>query len=139
MPVFTTTSEDETTRLAADLAQKAVAGDVYALKGTLGAGKSVFARGFIQSLAGGSTEVPSPTFTLVQTYDTSSGMIWHFDLYRLTAPEEIYEIGWEEALAEGIVLIEWPERLGNMTPANMKSIEITIDNDNKRTVRLQDV
>lgn len=139
MPVFTTISEEETARIAADLAQKAVPGDVYALQGTLGAGKSVFARGFIQSLAGAGTEVPSPTFTLVQTYETSQGMIWHFDLYRLTEPEQIYEIGWEEALADGIILVEWPQRLGGLLPPHMKSIEISIDNDSQRTVRIDDL
>ena len=138
MPVFHTTSEDETIALAASLAQKSAKGDVYALQGTLGAGKSVFARGFIQALAGKDTEVPSPTFTLVQTYDTSRGMVWHFDLYRLEAPADVYETGWEEALAEGIVLVEWPQRLGNLLPAHAKTIGITIDPDNQRTVRIDD-
>lgn len=138
MPVFHTTSEEETTALAAALAQKAVRGDVYALQGTLGAGKSVFARGFIQALTGTGTDVPSPTFTLVQTYETSHGMIWHFDLYRLETPEDVYETGWEEALADGITLVEWPQRLGTLIPAHAKTIDITINSNNQRTISIDD-
>lgn len=138
MPVFHTTSEDETIALAASLAAKSAPGDLYALQGTLGAGKSVFARGFIQALTGKDTEVPSPTFTLVQTYDTSKGMIWHFDLYRLNTAEDVYETGWEEALAGGITLVEWPQRLGNLLPPHARTIDITITPDNQRTVRIDD-
>jgi tRNA threonylcarbamoyladenosine biosynthesis protein TsaE len=138
MPVFHTTSEDETAALAAQLAAGAAKGDVFTLQGVLGAGKSVFARGFIRSLAGQNTEVPSPTFTLIQTYDTAKGSIWHFDLYRLKDPEEIYETGWEEALADGITLVEWPQRLGNLLPPHAKTIEITIDNDSRRTIRISE-
>ncbi|MFP4098738.1 MAG: tRNA (adenosine(37)-N6)-threonylcarbamoyltransferase complex ATPase subunit type 1 TsaE, partial [Alphaproteobacteria bacterium] len=72
-------------------------------------------------------EVPSPTFTLLQTYDSKLGVLWHFDLYRLCDPDEIYEIGWEEALGrdDGVVLVEWPERLGDLMPGGAFEIYIS--------------
>jgi len=115
-------SEKETADFAARVAKILAPGTVLLLSGPLGAGKSVFARALIRALAGDPTlEVPSPTFTLVQTYDTPKGPIWHFDLYRLESPEEIFEIGWDEALsAGGIVLAEWPERLGAFVPPHAR-------------------
>lgn len=119
--------EDEvaTADLAASLARVAQAGDVFALSGDLGAGKTSFARAFISALPlvegdgaanPGAEDVPSPTFTLVQVYERSPAPVWHFDLYRLESPQEAYELGLEEALGEGILLIEWPERLGRLLP-----------------------
>ncbi len=104
-----------TERLAAALARRAQPGDVICLQGPLGAGKTAFARGFISARLG-PIEVPSPTFTLVQVYEAGDAPIWHFDLYRLEKPEEADELGLEEALATGIALIEWPERLGDRAP-----------------------
>lgn len=117
-------SEKETADFAARVAAMLVPGAVLLLSGPLGAGKSVFARALIRALADDpALEVPSPTFTLVQTYDTPKGSVWHFDLYRLEAPEEIFEIGWDEALsAGGIVLAEWPERLGAFVPPHARRI-----------------
>lgn len=103
------------TRFAADLARIALPGDCLALSGDLGAGKTSFARAFIRALAGadGATlDVPSPTFTLVQDYATSPPVA-HFDLYRIADPDEVAELGLDEALEDGIALIEWPERAGN--------------------------
>src|SRR5262249_30619797 len=107
-----------TGRLAAALAAHARVGDVIALSGGLGAGKTAFARAFIRARRGGDavSEVPSPTFTLVQVYGLPDAPVWHFDLYRLKHPDEAYELGLEEALAEAITLIEWPERLGTLLP-----------------------
>lgn len=123
-----TDSEAQTIALAQDFAQTLSAGDVVCLYGTLGMGKSVFARAVVRTLCGDSDlDVPSPTFTLVQIYEqpqNAPAPIWHFDLYRLEEPEEIYETGWEEALGEAILLIEWPERLGALKPP--RSIDITI-------------
>jgi len=104
-----------TARLAASFAREARTGDVLALAGPLGVGKTSFARAFIAAL-GGEEEVPSPTFTLVQLYELGRFTLYHFDLYRLTRPEEAYELGIEEAFAEGVSLIEWPERLGALLP-----------------------
>lgn len=92
-------------------------GDVVALRGDLGAGKTELARAVIQAALGPEEEVPSPTFTLTQTYEIGTATLWHYDLYRLEAPEDALELGIEEAFACGIVLIEWPERLGNWLPA----------------------
>ena len=117
-------SEDETIKLATQLARLAKAGDTFALYGTLGMGKSVFARGFIQSLTN-AEEVPSPTFTLVQSYEAPNFEISHFDLYRLKSPDEIFELGMEEALYEGVCLIEWPEKMGGYLPKNCFSIQIS--------------
>jgi tRNA threonylcarbamoyl adenosine modification protein YjeE len=107
--------ETATASLAVALAAQARPGDVLTLSGVLGAGKTSFARFFIRALGIGE-EVPSPTFTLVQTYETTRGTVWHFDLYRLTSPEEVWELGFEEALIDGIILIEWPERIGALLP-----------------------
>lgn len=136
MAITHTHSEDETAALAREIAAGAKAGDVFLLEGTLGAGKSVFARGFVRALTGADTDVPSPTFTLVQTYDTAKGTLYHFDLYRLEDPEEIYEIGWEEALSGGIALIEWPERLGPHTPPKARRITIDITEKESRRISI---
>ncbi len=87
-------------------------------------GKSFFCRHIIQSLNPQVTHVPSPTFTLVQTYETPKGEIWHCDLYRLSHQEEIIELGLEEALSTAITLIEWPEKMGDFLPSNAIKIEI---------------
>ena len=108
--------ETGTGRVAAAVAALAVASDVITLAGDLGAGKTAFARGFLRA-RGVTGEVPSPTFTLVQLYETQGSLIYHFDLYRLARAEDAFELGIEEAFADGISLIEWPERLGPFLPA----------------------
>lgn len=118
--------EAATARLAARLASQARAGDVIALSGGLGAGKTSFARAFLRVRAGDPVlEVPSPTFTLVQPYALPNGAVWHFDLYRLKRPEEAWELGIEEALGVVIALIEWPENLGDLLPP--EHLEIRLD------------
>jgi tRNA threonylcarbamoyladenosine biosynthesis protein TsaE len=114
---------EATERLAARLAAEAEVGDVIGLQGPLGVGKTAFARGFIRACFG-ATEVPSPTFTLVQTYEADDFSIWHFDLYRIAKLEEVHELGLDEALERGIVLIEWPERLGTAMPADWLEIAL---------------
>ncbi len=117
--------EATTARLAGRLAGLARAGDVIALKGGLGAGKTSFARAFLRARAGDpALEVPSPTFTLVQPYDLPDGAVWHFDLYRLARPEEAWELGIEEAFGQVIALIEWPENLGDLLPAEHLEIRL---------------
>lgn len=120
---------DATHRLAARLAAAARPGDVIALKGPLGVGKTEFARGFIRALARRHgvrppAEVPSPTFTLAQSYALGAATVWHFDLYRLERPQDAAELGLDEALAGGVTLIEWPERLGKLLPRDRLDLEL---------------
>lgn len=116
---FTLENLAATEALAGRLAALARPGDALLLEGPLGAGKSALARAFLRAATGNPVlEVPSPTFTLVQSYDLPGGIgAHHFDLYRLSGPGGLQELGWDEA-REGIVLVEWPERLGDFTPAN---------------------
>jgi len=112
-------------------------GDVIALRGDLGVGKTELARAAIRSSIGAEIEVPSPTFTLVQIYQTQPAPVWHFDLYRLTDPEEAIELGWSEARTDGIALVEWPDRLGHLLPDDRLDVflEDGADSD-ARTVRM---
>ncbi len=109
-------TETETVKLAQRIAGILSPGDTLLLSGEIGAGKSAFSRALIRARLGRMEDVPSPTFTLVQTYDDPSGDIWHCDLYRLTHPDEIFELGLDEAFATAICLIEWPDRLGSDAP-----------------------
>ena len=119
-----------TEKLGAALAALVRAGDMVALRGDLGAGKTTLARGLIRALSGDpQLIVPSPTFTLVETYDTAAGTIWHFDLYRLERPQDAYELGIEDAFAQGISLIEWPERLGGLLPQRRLDIFLSQKGD----------
>jgi len=123
--------ESATERLGATLAERLRVGDVVGLKGELGAGKTTLARAIIRAAAGDpELIVPSPTFTLVEVYETPRGSFWHFDLYRLEAAEQVYELGWEEALAEGIALVEWPERLGELLPKHL-SVTLEVADDGR--------
>ena len=112
-------------------------GDLIALYGNLGMGKSVFARAFVRHRMGAQEEVPSPTFTLVQTYEGAEIPISHFDFYRLQQPDEILELGFEDAMADGTVLVEWPDRLGAYMPHDRLDIEISQGSStHSRTLRL---
>jgi tRNA threonylcarbamoyladenosine biosynthesis protein TsaE len=129
--------EAATVALARRIAAVARAGDVIALAGDLGAGKTRFARAFVDALTGAREEVPSPTFTLVQTYDSPAGQIWHFDLYRLSRPEEAEELVLEEALCEGISLIEWPDRVAILLPDERLDLHLAFGaQPTARTARL---
>jgi tRNA threonylcarbamoyladenosine biosynthesis protein TsaE len=121
--------EAATHGLAVRVAAASRLGDLIALSGELGSGKTSFARAFIRArgLAG---EVPSPTFTLVEIYDAGGALpVWHFDLYRLKSASEIIELGLDEALAEGVSLIEWPERLGAAMPAERLELALAPGSD----------
>lgn len=106
-----------TQALGARLAAHAKPGDVIALLGDLGAGKTTLARGFVQAWTGVAEDTPSPTFTLLQTYDGPRGAVWHMDLYRLRAPEDAEELDVEQGFAHAVCLIEWPQRLGSLLPS----------------------
>lgn len=115
--------------LAARLAALLRAGDAVLLEGPLGAGKSEFARAVLRAAVGDpALEVPSPTFTLVQSYDLPAGPAHHFDLYRLDGPAGLDELGWDEA-REGIVLVEWPDRLGAARPADALVVALAPQDD----------
>ncbi|MGF1623269.1 MAG: tRNA (adenosine(37)-N6)-threonylcarbamoyltransferase complex ATPase subunit type 1 TsaE [Alphaproteobacteria bacterium] len=111
--------ESATLRFARRLAALAAVGDVLALSGDLGMGKSVLARAFIRARAGDEgLTVPSPTFTLVQAYELAGGPVWHVDAYRLADAGEAAELGLDEAFATAITLVEWPERIAGLIPAH---------------------
>jgi tRNA threonylcarbamoyladenosine biosynthesis protein TsaE len=133
---FSLKNEAATAKLAAKLAAYAIPGDVIGLIGDLGAGKTAFARAFI-SAKGGDGEVPSPTFTLVQLYEFPDGDVYHFDLYRIENAEEIFELGIEDAMSDGISLIEWPDRMGAYLPFERLDIIFSIgDEEGRREVDL---
>jgi tRNA threonylcarbamoyladenosine biosynthesis protein TsaE len=131
----TSRNEAETARIAGAVAQVSRPGDVLALAGDLGSGKTAFARGFIRALTTSAEEVPSPTFTLVQTYAAGDRTLYHFDLYRIERPDEAWELGIEEAFADGITLIEWPERLGPLLPADRLDIRFDMPSGASATER----
>ena len=119
--------------LGARIAGHLKPGDAVALSGDLGAGKTTLARAILAGL-GVSETVPSPTFTLVQTYETPSLSVSHFDLYRLKKAAEMDELGLDEALEHGAALIEWPERAGARLPENRLNVELRIEADGRRAV-----
>lgn len=124
--------EAETERLGEDLAQALKAGDVLALHGDLGAGKTTLARSLIRALADDTgLDVPSPTFTLVQAYE-GRVPVHHFDLYRLASADELRELGLDEALERGAALIEWPDRAGDLLPAETLHVTLTHQGDGRQ-------
>lgn len=122
--------EAATAALGARLALACRPGDVIALEGDLGAGKTTLARGLIRALAGPATEVPSPTFTLVQTYQAPALEVWHFDLYRLESPLEARELGLDAAI-DGLALLEWPQRLGQYLPATRLEVRLSFEGEGR--------
>ena len=122
----------ETKALALRIRENLQNGDIVLLKGEIGAGKSHFARSLIQAAMDKVEDVPSPTFTLVQTYDTLVGSIWHADLYRLSDQSEVFELGLIDAFGNDIVLIEWPNRLGYLEPQDALTIELVVLENDKR-------
>jgi len=115
--------EAATAALAGRIAALAQRGDVIALRGELGAGKSSFARAFIRA-RGGEEPIPSPTFNLALPYDLPGGTVWHFDFYRLRRPDEAWELGIEDAFADAISLIEWPEHAAALLPPHALEIAL---------------
>jgi tRNA threonylcarbamoyladenosine biosynthesis protein TsaE len=147
VPIHSLSLPDEaaTERLGAALARRLRPRDVVALQGGMGVGKTTLARAILHAASGDPTlVVPSPTFTLVEVYDTPKGVFWHFDLYRLEDGQQVFELGWEEARADGIALIEWAERLGPLLPKERLTVDLSIEGDGRRAVldgesRLADV
>ena len=130
-------SEEETIEIARKICADFKAGDIVAFYGDLGAGKSVFCRSIIRTLLNEpDLNVPSPTFSLVQTYEAKDFDIWHFDFYRLENIEEIYELGWEEALSGNLTLIEWPERIEPALPQDIIKITIEDQGEAEREIKV---
>lgn len=130
-PLFSTVlySEAETQDLARRIGKDLQPGDVFLMEGPIGAGKSLFARALIQSLMTVPEDVPSPTFTLVQTYATPRFEVWHADLYRLTSPDEVIELGLVEAFESAVCLVEWPDRLGELRPETAATLRLSLGAD----------
>src|SRR5271155_5887419 len=120
--------EAETLEIAATQAAWLEPGDFVGLTGDLGAGKTTFARGLIRALVEApDLEAPSPTFTLMQVYDAPRGPVVHADFYRLRGPRELENLGWDEAVADAIAIVEWPERVAEALPADRLEVEIRFD------------
>ncbi|MBT5107229.1 MAG: tRNA (adenosine(37)-N6)-threonylcarbamoyltransferase complex ATPase subunit type 1 TsaE [Rhodospirillaceae bacterium] len=122
-------SPGATKDLAARITRCLRIGDIVALRGPLGVGKTTLARHVIKALGWTESEIPSPTFTLAQLYDLPDFTLWHFDLYRLDKPEDAFELGIEDAFATGVSLIEWPERLGDYLPTGRLDITLSFKAD----------
>ena len=133
---ITMRSPDQTATLAEQIGRHLGPGDCLLLVGPVGAGKTHFARHLIQSQMREPEDVPSPTFTLIQTYDTDIGEVWHADLYRLGSLEEVEELGLQDALDNAICLIEWPEILGPLTPDSALTLEFQTDLTDENTRRV---
>lgn len=127
---------DATEALGAALAALAAPDDAILLSGEIGAGKSHLARALIRAAVarwGGTVEeIPSPSYTLVQTYETPQGEIWHADLYRLGDPGDLIELGLDEAFGRALVLVEWPDRLGALAPRDGLSITLAVAGTGRR-------
>lgn len=130
-----------TAALGRRLARLLRRGDVVALEGGLGAGKTTLARAIVAALSPETAEVPSPTFTLVQTYPIAladgPAELWHFDLYRLDRAEQVEELGLDEALADAVSVIEWPELVGRYLPGDRRlTVELSLGADGRRAARI---
>ena len=126
------TDDAATARLGEAVSRTLRTGEAVCLTGPLGAGKSTLARALVRALTTPDEDVPSPTFTLVQFYETATFPLAHFDLYRLTSPDEAWEIGLDEALDEGAAVIEWPQRLEGRLPRDRLDIDIVFDGEGRR-------
>ena len=131
---MTLPSPDATAQLGRAVGQILSPGDTVLLNGEIGAGKTLFARALIQSRLALPEDVPSPSFTLVQTYDLGKAELWHVDLYRLTNPDDALDLGLEDAFQDAICLIEWPDRLGNFAPQDALHLTFTVRDETSRTV-----
>lgn len=129
--------EQATIALGTRLAALLRPGDLVALAGDLGAGKSALARAVIQARAGAAIDVPSPTFTLVQHYPLAGLNVWHADLYRIDDPADALELGLEDAWTDGVLLLEWPDRLGGALPTDRLDIALTVDDNGARLARIE--
>ena len=132
------TQKDDTIKFAKDFASNVIAGTPILLYGTLGCGKTFFTSHLIKSITKSDTEVPSPTFSIVQNYNSDIGEISHYDLYRIKDADELYELDIDNALENNITIIEWPEIIEDYIKENFKPICLYFTYENgKRTIRIE--
>lgn len=131
-------NEEETKALAESFSKTLKSDNLILLSGNLGAGKTAFSRFLIRSLCrANDLNVPSPTFTLVQTYEADIGDIHHYDLYRLENPEDVFNIGWEESLYQALTIVEWPEKISSLLPETYIHIRFEILDDTARKIEIE--
>lgn len=131
---ITVNNERESKELAQKIASNIKSGDVIVFEGDLGSGKSFFCREIIKYLCGSNTKVTSPTFNLLQTYESRNFTIYHYDLYRIKHESELYELGFEDALSGNVTLIEWPDLAFSLLPDNLIFIKIEVIDETKRRI-----
>ena len=125
----------DTNKFGKKLAQVSKPDDIFCLRGNLGSGKTSIARAFINTFIK-NTKVLSPTFPMLITYEYEHNIIWHYDMYRLENPSDVWNLSLEDALNKGIILIEWPEVIENLIPKKKIDIVIKDLNNNKRSVEI---
>lgn len=135
MTSYPLSDENATLAFGARLGRVLRAGDVVALEGDLGAGKTTLVRGLVQAGLG-DVDVPSPTYTLVQAYDMPNYELWHCDLYRLEQPSDVYELGLMEAMLDAVCIIEWPDKMGDLCPQDVLGVKLEFTQDGARTASL---
>ncbi|MEY3197008.1 MAG: hypothetical protein RLZZ59_376 [Pseudomonadota bacterium] len=139
MTIIDITQESSTISLAKDIAKNLKTGSILALVGDLGTGKTFFTKHLIRALLNEEINVVSPTFQLLQIYSAKNFDIYHYDLYRLQNPNEIYELAFEDALnGTNIVIIEWPEIVLDLLPKEIFKIKLSIDHEGKRTAKVEE-
>lgn len=137
MKIFISKNEKDTLEFAKEFAKTLKSGDIILLDGDLGAGKTVFTKGIVTKLSNGTITAVSPTFVLVNVYNTKP-IINHFDLYRIESEDELFAIGIEEYLySDGISIVEWPNRASDIFPASAIKVNITKLDDNKRKIEIE--
>ncbi len=136
--VYHSHNVDDTERIAGDLARTLRGGECIALNGDLGAGKTQFTRGLVKALGGDGRSVASPTFVLLHVYPTATLAVYHLDAYRVHGIEEFEQIGFEELLDQGgVVVVEWPSRVAELIPRVHIDVTLEATSENDRTITIQ--